>query len=243
MASFQLVGHRGARHEAPENTIAGFRYARNLGLGAVETDVRLSRDGQLVMIHDATVDRTTNASGPVSEFTAAELAAMDARAEVPDWPEAVGIPTLEQALDALTRFPLIQIEIKRDTIDRMEAIVKVLLESIKTHRIGDRVILSSFEAPAIEAIARLAPEQRRAFIGAYDTPEFLETAIQLGCSQADISLEKSSADVAAQAHDQGLRVVGFQCNTPAALERCLAWNVDAATSDVPSTILPLLSGS
>ena len=241
MSSFQLVGHRGARKEAPENTIAGFRYAHDLGLGAVETDVRLSRDGQLVMIHDATVDRTTNASGPVSDFTAAELAAMDARAEVPDWPEAVGIPTLEQALETLTLFPLIQIEIKRDTNDRMEAIAKILLETIKARDIGDRVILSSFEAPAIEAIARLAPEQRRAFIGAYDTSEFLETALQLGCSQADISLEKGSAEVVAQAHEQGLRVVGFQCNTPEALDRCLAWKMDAATCDVPSSILPLLA--
>jgi glycerophosphoryl diester phosphodiesterase len=75
-----LIGHRGGRFEAPENTLPGFRYALDLGLEAVEFDLRLTRDGQVVVIHDSTVDRTTNGTGAVADLTLAEIQALDARA-------------------------------------------------------------------------------------------------------------------------------------------------------------------
>jgi glycerophosphoryl diester phosphodiesterase len=237
---FQLVGHRGARNEAPENTVPGFLHARGLGLRAVELDVHLSRDGELVVIHDGTVDRTTTGTGPVGNFTSAELARLDARAEVEGWPEMVGVPTLDEVLDALGEMPTIQIEIKKDTEERMARVVAALLDAIEGRGMADRVIVSSFERHPIEEVARRAPAQARAYIGAWDTLEYLETALALGCTQADVSLAKSSAEMVAQAHREGLRVVGFQCNSPEALSQCLAWGVDAATSDCPSTILPLL---
>lgn len=237
---FQLVAHRGARGEAPENTVAGFRYARTLGLTAIEIDVRLSKDGQVVIIHDDTVDRTTNATGPVSSFTTAELAELDARGSCPQWPEKVGIPTFVEAIDALLAFPLIQIEIKRDTPERMKAVIISLLGTIRDYEIADRVILSSFEEEAIEIIARLAPRQARAYIGDYDSETFLDTALRHGCTQADVSLKSGSKDVVDRARRHGLRVVGFQCNDADALARALEWDMDAATCDVPSAILPLL---
>jgi glycerophosphoryl diester phosphodiesterase len=223
--------------------VPGFLHATRLELRAVELDVHLSRDRQLVVIHDGTVDRTTTASGPVGDFTAAELAGLDARAEHPGWPEPVGVPTLDQVLDVLDDMPTIQIEIKRDTDERMEEVALAVLDAIATRGIGPRSVVSSFEPLPLEVIARSAPGQARAFIGAYDTPEFLATAISLGCTQADISLAKGSAEAVGLAHDAGMRVVGYQCNSPAALAQCLAWQVDAATSDAPSAILPLLAGS
>lgn len=110
----QIIGHRGARNEAPENTIAGFTYAVELGLQAVELDVRLARDGQLVVIHDATVDRTTDRNGRVGDFTAPELGGMDARAAHPEWPERCGIPTLTDVLDVVGHLPRLLVEIKAD---------------------------------------------------------------------------------------------------------------------------------
>ena len=97
----QLIGHRGARFEAPENTLAGFRHAIELGLSAVEFDVRVTRDNELVVIHDATVDRTTDGTGEVSSFSLAELRELDARAEFSDWPEVCQIPTLSEVLDVV----------------------------------------------------------------------------------------------------------------------------------------------
>lgn len=239
--TFQIVGHRGARNEVPENTIPGFRHARQLGLSAVELDVHLSKDGQLVVIHDGTVDRTTDGSGPVGAFTAEELAALDARASLPDWPGRVGVPTLEAVLDALGDMGTIQIEIKKDTDERMERLAEAVLGMVQDRHLESRVIVSSFEVHAVETIGRLAPDQARAYIGAFDTPDYLENALRMGCTQVDVSLNTSSREMVAAAHREGLRVVGFQCNTPEALERCLDWGVDAATSDVPTEMLRLLA--
>jgi glycerophosphoryl diester phosphodiesterase len=243
VAAFQIIGHRGAKDEAPENTVAGFQHAMRLGLRAVELDVHLSRDGQLVVIHDDTVDRTTDATGPVSEFTAAELAAMDARAAFPEWPERVGVPTLDQALDALGDMPSIQIEIKRDTRERMECVANAVLGTIRERGIADRVVLSSFERDALAAVARAAPDQARAYIGSFDSEEYLATAKELGCTQVDVSMARGSAELVDRAHREGMRVVGFQCNSAGALEQCLAWSLEAATSDVPSSIILLLPRS
>ena len=241
MPAFQLIGHRGAKDEAPENTIAGFVHARQLGLTAVELDVHLSSDDELVVIHDSTVDRTTTSSGNVAGFTATQLAAMDARAAFPDWPEILGIPTLDQALDALGEMPFIQIEIKRDTEARMRLIVEALMDAIRRRELGSRVTLSSFERFAVREIARLAPEQARAYIGAYDDLHYLDTALELGCTQADMSLTLSSRQMVERALREGLRVIGFQCNSIETLERALSWGVDGATTDIPSTILPHLA--
>ncbi|MGB3329490.1 MAG: glycerophosphodiester phosphodiesterase family protein, partial [Thermomicrobiales bacterium] len=86
-APITLVGHRGAAFEAPENTLAGFRHAVDLGLRCVEFDIRLTADDQLAVIHDATVDRTTNGRGRVADHTMADLARLDARAIHDQWPE------------------------------------------------------------------------------------------------------------------------------------------------------------
>lgn len=240
MADFQLIGHRGARGEAPENTLAGFHHARRLGLVAVELDVHLSRDEVLMVIHDETVDRTTTSRGRVSDHSAAELGAMDARAAFPNWPETMGIPTLEEALDVIGDMPFIQIEVKKDSEDRMRLAVEALIDIVQRRGLESRVTLSSFERSVMETIARLAPQQSRAYIGAFDVPRYLATALELGCNQVDMSLDRGAPHLAERAHREGLRVVGFQCNSIDALQRALDWGIDGATSDVPSTILPHL---
>ncbi|MDW6064895.1 glycerophosphodiester phosphodiesterase family protein [Streptomyces sp. FXJ1.4098] len=98
-----VYGHRGARADEPENTLRSFRRAHRVGAEGVELDVRVSRDGHLVVIHDATVDRTTDGTGEVAALSLAELRELDAG-------QGERIPTLREALDA---FPgLVQVEIK-----------------------------------------------------------------------------------------------------------------------------------
>ncbi|MEM3426627.1 MAG: glycerophosphodiester phosphodiesterase family protein, partial [Thermoproteota archaeon] len=94
MSSVLKIGHRGARFYEPENTLRSFRKALELGVDAVELDVRRTRDGELVVIHDAEVDRTTNGKGLVRELTLEEIRRLDAG-------KGEKIPTLEEALDFL----------------------------------------------------------------------------------------------------------------------------------------------
>lgn len=107
-----VIAHRGNRAHAPENTLLALRQAVDLGVDALEFDVRLSRDGVAVLMHDATIDRTRIGSGRVSAYTFAELAAFDARdREAAAERELARVPSLEQALDAFRRIPLV-IEVK-----------------------------------------------------------------------------------------------------------------------------------
>lgn len=103
----------GAKGEAPENTLPGFTLAYRHGIRHFELDLVLSRDGVPVLVHDLTVDRTTGQKGNVSQFTAAELAEMDARRNTSAWPRKTGIPTLEALLDQLQDLEHLQLEVKK----------------------------------------------------------------------------------------------------------------------------------
>lgn len=242
MTRIDIIGHRGAKGEAPENTLAGFSHAKRLGLVGVEFDVRLSRDDVLVVIHDATVDRTTDANGPVSGFTAAELAAMDARGTCPSWPEPVGVPTLAESLDVLAAFDVIQFEIKPDTPERMDRIADRILAEIAERHLEERALVTSFDTRAIEAIQRRAPARARAFIARPDDPDPIGAAQRLGCQQLNLHrYRETPAELAGRARETGLRVGGGPCDTVDDLADALERGMDAVTSDQPSDLLAWLA--
>jgi glycerophosphoryl diester phosphodiesterase len=229
-----LYGHRGARFEAPENTLTGFRHALRQGITAFEFDVHLSADDQLVVIHDATVDRTTNGSGAVATMTVAELASLDARSIFPDWPEPAGVPALDQVLDLIGHADDMEIEIKTDRPERLQRVAELVLDAIRRFDLGERANVTSFDPVALEAIGRLAPQQRRGFIAKFETAQDLATALRLGARHCAIPIKTGSAERVREAHDAGLRVTGWQGNTREDVHTLLAWDVDAITSDYPT---------
>lgn len=229
-----LFGHRGAKGEAPENTVAGFTYARTLGITAFELDVRLSADDHLVVMHDATVDRTTNGSGPISAAAAAELAGLDARAEHPGWPSRIGVPKLAEVFAAVRDAAQWEVEIKTDAPPRLERICALLSPMINRFSLQERVTVSSFDPIALELIANIAPDLPRCFIGAYDTPDDIETARRLGCTRAAVPLRTGSAAIVQAAHAAGLEVTGWPGNTADGVRTLLGWGVDNITTDYPT---------
>jgi glycerophosphoryl diester phosphodiesterase len=239
-AAVLLFGHRGARGEAPENTLPGFAHAFAAGVRAFEMDVRLTADDRLAVIHDATVDRTTSGSGAVASFSAAHLARLDARAEFPDWPERAGVPSLDDVLEAYATTVRFAIEIKTDTPERLGRVATLVAEAIERFHLGERVAVTSFDPIALDLMRRAAPDVPRVYIGAYDAPAFLETALALGCRQADIPLNRSSAETVRAAQGQGLRVVGWLGNTREQLAALVAWGVDGITTDHPTAALGYL---
>jgi glycerophosphoryl diester phosphodiesterase len=144
-----IIGHRGARNLWPENSLEGFDRARELGVDAVEFDVHLSRDSELVVIHDPTLERTTKGIGPVANRSAAELGAM-------------GVPRLEAVLDVYAGTPIeLHIEIKTDALGRpYEGLEKRLLDVIGRRRLEQQAIVTSFVPEILETVRRLSPQQR-----------------------------------------------------------------------------------
>ena len=144
-----IIGHRGARNLWPENSLEGFRRTRDLGVDAVEFDVHLARDGELVVIHDPSLERTTEGTGPVADRTARELAAM-------------GVPSLEAVLDVYAGTSIeLHVEIKTDALGRRyEGLEKRLLDVIGRRRLEQQAIVTSFVPEILETVRRLSPQQR-----------------------------------------------------------------------------------
>ena len=152
-----VYAHRGASGTFPENTIAAFQEAARLPVHGVEFDVHLTRDGELVVIHDETIDRTSNGSGYIKDLTLAQLKEYD----FGSWfsPDFAGekIPTLEEVLRLFqSTHHHINIELKSD-IFPYEGMTTKVVELIKAHNLESRVVLSSFDHSAIQEAKRIAP--------------------------------------------------------------------------------------
>jgi glycerophosphoryl diester phosphodiesterase len=153
------IAHRGGSRLRPENTLAAFDHAASLGVDGFECDVHLSRDGVPVVIHDATLDRTTAGSGSVTARTAKELGAIDAGArfgESDGFPfrgSGHGVPKLADLLDRHPDIPIV-VEIKGDDSTVVPAVVSVLRAS----RRPGRYMVGGFSGPVLDAVRQIAPE-------------------------------------------------------------------------------------
>lgn len=163
-----VYGHRGASAYAPMNTIPAFELAVEQGADAVELDVHLSKDGELVIVHDFTVNKTTNGTGEVTEMTLAELKALDAGA----WfaPEFAGteIPTLDEVFEAVGKKLFVNVEIKSlsPTGDGTEEAVAACIER---HAMQERVIVSAFNPKVLKRFRPLMPSLPLGYLLSPDT--------------------------------------------------------------------------
>jgi len=148
--------HRGASYEAPENTLAAFLLAAELGADGVELDVQLSKDGEIVVIHDFDLESSTNGSGPVRERTLSELKDLDAGAWFDPGYAGQQIPTLQEVIDAVGHRLLLNIELKTSSL-RDDGLVAEVVRTIEDSHLLDRVIVSSFNPIALRRVKRLNP--------------------------------------------------------------------------------------
>ena len=161
--------HRGASHDAPQNTLAAFRLAREMGADGLELDVQVSKDGEAVVIHDFTVDETTDGSGWVRDMTLGQLKDLDAGS----WfgPAFAGerIPTLAEVFSAIGERLLVNVELKTTGM-RDQGLERTVLALIERHRMEDHVLISSFNPFALRRCKRLAPRVRAGLLVAPDLP-------------------------------------------------------------------------
>jgi glycerophosphoryl diester phosphodiesterase len=152
-----VTAHRGAARVAPENTLAAFEAAAVLGVDAVELDTKLTRDGQAVVIHDQTLERTTNGRGRVSAHTLAELEALDAGSHF--GPEYAGeaVPSLRRVLEALAGRLLVNIEIG-NYVSVRDSLPQAVVATVRGCGVERRVLFSSFNPLALRTARGLAPD-------------------------------------------------------------------------------------
>jgi len=216
--NFLTIGHRGIMGVEPENTLRSFTAAQQAGLDLIELDLHLSKDGALVVMHDADVDRTTDGSGPIAEKTLAELRVLDAgRGE--------RVPVFEEVLDALTA-PL-QAEIKD------VAAARALAEVMNRRDLVGRVEVLSFHDEAIAEIARLVPGVRTALVASRYGIDVVERATAVGATTLVLNIRRLTLEVVERARKADLRIIGWVVNTQDHLRLVRALELDGATTDYP----------
>ncbi len=254
-----LVGHRGARAVAPENTLASFRRAWEEGADAVEMDVRLTADGAVVVIHDETVDRTTDGHGAVAEMTLAELRRLDAGRWFDPAYAGEHIPTLEEVLDWARGKIAMLIELKYPQRRFHPALVPAVLARLRGSGMETEVALISFDGEAIEQVRREAEALPAGVMGtdvllqppaAWLVARFprltrlravrrlllrpLALALRYGATMVLPHSTSLSALLVAEAHRRGMPVSpgGSKWNYPAAI----AMGVDTIAADNPGEV-------
>jgi len=224
------IAHRGASGYAPENTRAAFERAIAMGADAIETDVRQTFDGGLVLMHDATVTRTTSGHGPVADHTLAELRALDAGSWFALEFAGERVVTLHELIEELVPRIEVVLEIKDATA------AAPTVEAITAAGIADRVQVTSFLwAPLLEA-KQLAPELTLGFL----TPEFDRDIIRRcagrGFAQVCPRVDTLTPELVREAHDAGLFVRAWGVSRQEQVATLFDAGADGATVNWPDWI-------
>jgi len=233
-----VLGHRGASHAAPENTLAAFRQAADVGADGVELDVHLSRDGVPVVIHDDSVDATTDGAGLVRALTLAQLKALDAGVRFDASFTGERIPTLEEVLAEVGARLLINIELKAD---QTAALVPAVVGLVKRMGMAKRVWFSSFKPYALYRARALAPEIPCGLLygplslGALLLKPF--TPHEALHPYKDLLTERSVR----RAHKRGLRVFTWTLDDPVVARQFAVWGIDGIITNEPAEILAALT--
>lgn len=234
-----ILAHRGNRVAAPENTLAAFRAVAATGADGVELDVQLSADGAPVVIHDETLDRTTDGAGAVRDHTLAALRALDAGRWFGEAFAGERIPTLAEVLDLFRDGALIlNVELKT-SIEPYPGLVPAVLAELRHAGMEARVVLSSFNHYTLLEAARLAPEIPRAALFSDVVIAPWDYARRHGFSAVHPERHGCDAALIRSCHEAGLAVRTYTVNDPAEAARLLALGVDGIFTDDPAALVPL----
>lgn len=239
----QIWGHRGANSEAPENTLPAFQLALDQGADGVELDVHLSSDGEVVVIHDETLDRTTDGAGPVGGRTWAELRGLDASGGRRGF-EGTRIPLLAEVLE-LTRGTraVVNVELKTDEV-AYPGIEERVLAIVRDSGVGERVLFSSFNHETLGVLHWLGAQQLLGALvedGWFTSMRGLERLDIEGAGLGAVhpSVRRCTKTLVANARGRGLAVNVWTVNKASDMRRMLALRVDAIITDVPAKAVRL----
>jgi len=225
-----LIGHRGYPAKFPENTLAAFEGAVQAGCDMIELDVTLSRDRKVVVIHDDTLDRTTNGKGPVLERTLEEIKRLDAGSWFAPRFSAERIPELSEVMELTAGRCMLNIEIKQSAFEAgypIDAIEHQVVTLVRAGGAMGRVIISSFDKRILERIAAMDAPPAIAYISDHGVDKrALDMLLAMKAFSWHPSFKVLTRDQVDMLHTAGLKVFPWTINTRAEAEKVLALGVD-----------------
>jgi glycerophosphoryl diester phosphodiesterase len=230
--SIKVIGHRGAAGHAPENTFAAFDRGLEMGVDGVETDIRATRDGVLILLHDAAVDRTTDGTGAIAEMTWAEAQRLDAAARFHDGVHDFGVQRIPRLDDVLNRYggrTTFRLEIKQQGVE------SAALRAVRARKLVDTAVFTSFQIESLKSIRRAAPEAQLAHLSGarvFDQ-SIIQAALDAGVNEVAPRAELAEPAMVERARAAGLRVWAWGVKDPETLKRAVATGIGGCTLDYP----------
>ncbi|MFZ5827721.1 MAG: glycerophosphodiester phosphodiesterase [Bacillota bacterium] len=229
------IAHRGAAGTHPENTMAAFRRAVEIGVDGIEFDVHRTMDGHLVVIHDASVERTTDGSGLVMAMTLEEVQALDAGAK--KGPEFAGerVPTLRELIRSTSPEVFLFLELKAGSV-HYPGIEEELVALLKEEGAMQRTQVSSFDHHALKRLHEIEPDLPLGMLFTANLLDPVALAREIGCEALHPAWEWVTEEMVEKAHAAGLKVNTWTVNHPFAIARVQVFGVDGIMSDYPELL-------
>jgi glycerophosphoryl diester phosphodiesterase len=230
-----IFAHRGASAHAPENTLAAFELAVDQGADAIELDVKLTADGQVIVIHDPTVDRTTSAHGRVKDMTLADFRALEAGSYLSEKFKNEKIPTLEEVFEAVGQKTFINVELTNYNAPR-DHLVESVCMLVKRFSLQNRVLFSSFIASNLSKSRSYLPDVPTGLLALGGILGAWQRSFGFAFGKYD-ALHPSLPDATQQqiyfVHRLNRRVHVWTVNKEEDMRRLFKWGVDAIFTDDP----------
>lgn len=242
MKNTYIFAHRGSKGTHPENTLEAFGEAVRLGVDGIELDVHLTKDGELAVIHDETVDRTTNGTGYVRDMTMAELRKLDAGSWFSEEFHKAVIPTLGEVLELLKGTDIkLNVEIKSDIIP-YEGIEEKVLATLGEYSYKEKAIISSFNHYSIKKVHELDSEIETAILFMEVLHQPWEYARTIGASALHVYQPVAFTEMSREAEKNGFPVRVFTVNHRDQMKQLMEIRVDTIMTDYPEQAIQIREG-
>lgn len=229
-----VIAHRATRGHALENTLRGLRAGLALGVDGIEVDVRATADGVVVLLHDPTVDRTTNGAGAAAELSYAALRALDAG-------EGERIPTLDEALDVIGAHAELIIELKGDGLPEGIDLAAEVVRIVRRRGSERQVRLWSFDAALLERLTAAGRDLRVSHLCVEPSAEVIERTQRLELEGVSVQCRQATAEFVESIRALGWTVFAWTANEPEEIARLARLPLTGIVSDYPERVRAALA--
>jgi|TARA_B100002003_G_scaffold247119_1_gene278055 glycerophosphoryl diester phosphodiesterase len=238
MKSIQVVAHRGFSGEYPENTVIAFDEALKLEVDMIELDIHLSRDHELIIIHDATVDRTSNGNGSVGNMTLSEIKRLDAGSWMDTRFKGVSFLTLEEALNQISRKTRLNVHIKAYDHDR-DIVTPLVVKQLEASGVLTSGFIASDET-TLRLARQIQPEISICNLSTTPYESYIDRSLAIGCTILQPGNAMVDASFVKNAHAHHLEVNPFYADDKAEMKRLIACGVDGVLTNYPDRLYEVL---
>ncbi|PJI32902.1 glycerophosphodiester phosphodiesterase [Acinetobacter pseudolwoffii] len=236
----RIIGHRGARGEAPENTLGGFQYIQEIGIRAVEFDVRQLKDNALIIMHDDDFVRTTGLQKHLYECNRQDLTQYNHAVAWSEWNKIEATPLLDQTLNVIRNFEHIEVEIK--SVASEEAAEKIAFEvEQQLQGYEQAAIITSFDAKILDALQQQNSRLKRGLLIETDVKhQAIDRALELGCCHIGWMDELASKDLIQATQAAELNISVWTVNDVTRAKQLRDWGIQGLITDYPKLMLQQL---